>query len=40
MVLQWRTLRFSYTQAWRSEEFLGQGRGGQAFGSVGVTARF
>ena len=38
-VVHWRGLRFSYTQAWRSEEFYGQ-RGGQAYGSVGVTARF
>jgi hypothetical protein len=37
--LPWRGLRFSYTQAWRSEEFYGR-RGGQAYGSVGVTARF
>lgn len=40
LVLHWQGLRLSYTQAWRSEEFLGQGRGGQSFGSVGVTFRF
>lgn len=40
LVVHYRGVRLSLSQAWRTEEFYGQRGGSQSFGSVGLTARF